>query len=77
MAARFIGCKHSVPEAAKLIARKGKNGFDEFPGVKFTSPDAQTNSWNIGQETDVKTNWTFLPWTIEPVNGYNYFSMQI
>jgi len=56
MAARFIGCKHSVPEAAKLIARKGKNGFDEFPGVKFTSPDAQTNSWNIGQETDVKTN---------------------
>ena len=56
MAARFIGYKHNVPEAAKLIARKGENGFDKFPGVNFTSPDAPPNSWNIGKENDVKTN---------------------
>ena len=58
MEARLIGCKHSVPEAAKLIARKGKNGFDKFTGVKFTSPDAPPYSRNIDQGTDVKTNWT-------------------
>jgi len=59
MTARFIGRNHSVPEVAKLIVRKGKNGFHKFPRVKFTSPDAPPYSRNIGQEIYVKTNWTF------------------
>ena len=71
MVGRFRGCEHSVTATIKHIAEKCENRFDKFPGVRFMSSDVPSYSRNIDKETEVKTNLTCEPGTIEPVNGYN------
>jgi hypothetical protein len=51
----------------------GVTTFYEF--IKFISSDAPPYPRNVGKDTEVKTNRTFEPGTIEPVNWYISYTM--